>query len=163
MLWLTRPAQLCCVDPRYGLVIGLARTIRSELLLRFSTLELQNLDATSVEAVVAVYQKFQGRSPSSDYEVEPEFAVHDGVVHTGRYNWISVSKELEPLPHDNKPKSLAIGQYGLVDSLHWVQRELATMQAKMDIRCVGMNFRDLLVTIGIVEGQKDTIGIEASG
>jgi hypothetical protein len=126
------------------LVIGLARTIRSELSLDFATLELQNLDSATADATLAVFRKFQGRSPSADYNVEPEFAVHDGVIHTGRYHWISASDELEQVLQDHDPKRLTIGRYGLIDSLLWVQHESTALPAdvvEMDIRCVGLNFR----------------------
>jgi hypothetical protein len=144
VLWLTRPSQVHCDNPRYGLTTGFARTIRSELSLDFSTLELEKLDSTAVDATLAVFKKFQLRNASADYNVEPEFAVHDGVIMTGRYHWIQSRSELElDLPQDS-PSHLVIGRYGLIDSLHWVQHEvpmLAADQVEMDIRCVGLNFR----------------------
>lgn len=144
MLWLTRPAQIHCIDPRYGLVIGLARTVRSELSLDFSTLELQSLDSATAGAALAVFLKFQDRSSSADYNAEMEFAVHNSVIHIARYHWISMPNELELVLNDNDPKHLMISRYGLIDSLAWVQDKSTTIQAdevEMGIRCVGLNFK----------------------
>ncbi|KFZ19179.1 hypothetical protein V501_00783 [Pseudogymnoascus sp. VKM F-4519 (FW-2642)] len=166
VLWCTRPAQLECTDPRYGATLGLARTIRLELLLDFTTIELQNLDASALDATLAVFKKFQGRSSSGDYAFEPEFAVHDGTVYTGRFHWVSASEELESRVTEKDPKRLTIGQYGSIDSLRWIQHEAPTTlepdEVEIDIRCVGLNFRDVLVTMGVVAGRKDELGFEAS-
>lgn len=144
VMWLTRPAQLHCRDPRYGQVIGLARTIRSELSVDFSTVELQNLDSTTIDAIVTVYKKFQRRSGSSDYTAEMEFVVEDGAIQIPRYHWISLPNELEETPRDYGPTRLTISKYGLIDSIQWVQGDLNVVhghEVEVDIRSVGLNFR----------------------
>lgn len=147
VLWLTRPAQMHCRDPRYGLAIGLARTIRTELSLDFATMELQTLDSAAAEAVLTVFHKFQRQRSvhSSDFSFEPEFAVHDGIVHVPRYRWLSISKELEAVGSDGDPKHVTVGLQGLIYSVHWIQHDRpATLDAdevEMEVRHVGLNFR----------------------
>ncbi|KJZ75495.1 hypothetical protein HIM_05191 [Hirsutella minnesotensis 3608] len=72
VLWLTRPAQVRCTDPRYGLTTGFARTVRSELSLDFSTVELQHLDSAAVCSATKILNKFQCRSTSTEYNVEAD-------------------------------------------------------------------------------------------
>lgn len=145
MLWLTRAAQIQSLDPRYGLTIGFARTIRTELALRFSTLELQNLDSGAVEATIAVFLKCQRYSASADFDAEPEFVLHNGIVHIGRYRSIRPRDESQVLSSSKgRSRRLVIGQYGLIDSLRWVQDQPPMLEAhevELDVRAVGLNFR----------------------
>lgn len=148
MLWLTRSAQVKSVDPRFGLTVGLARTIRSELALDFSTIELQKLDSRTAEAILGIFQKFQARKSSSDpeFNVEPEFVVDDdGVILIGRYHWAQSNKELDvDVEEGHHPSRLVIGRYGLINSLQWVQFDPPALQpdhVELDVRCVGLNFR----------------------
>ncbi|PFH63073.1 hypothetical protein XA68_18210 [Ophiocordyceps unilateralis] len=166
MLWLTRPVQICCTDPRYGPSIGMARTIRAELGVGFRTIELQNLDSTAEEAVVNIL-KFPQRL-SEAYDAESEFALHQGTIHTSRYQWFPLSRELEsPTPTD-APKRLVVEQSGSVDNLHWHQDHTSPAgigddQVELDVRCTGLNFRDLLIAMGIITSSHDGLGYEASG
>jgi hypothetical protein len=48
VLWLTRPAQTTCSDPRHGLILGMARTLRAKLGMHFAALELDRLDGDAV-------------------------------------------------------------------------------------------------------------------
>ncbi|KAK5991160.1 Highly reducing polyketide synthase gloL [Cladobotryum mycophilum] len=166
VLWLTGSAQVGCVDPGYGLTIGLARTIRSELLLDFTTVELQNLDSATVDATAAVFRKFQRRSSSADYDFEPEYAIHNDTILIGRYYWISASKELELSTQGSGPRCLAIARPGLIESLFWVQHESTVLQAdeiEMDIHCAGLNYHDVLAAMGPIPSLKGGLGYEASG
>lgn len=151
VLWCTRSAQMDCTDPRYGTTIGLARTLRLELLMDFTTIELQNLDDLAVDATLAVFNKFQGRSSSGDYDFEPEFAVHDGTVYTGRFHWVSAAEELQSRVAESDPKRLTIGRYGSIDSLRWIQHAAPTTlkddEVQLDVSCIGLNFRVRAVMI----------------
>ncbi|KAK5996429.1 Highly reducing polyketide synthase gloL [Cladobotryum mycophilum] len=168
MLWLTRSAQVNSEDPRFALTLGLARTIRSELSLDFSTVELRKLDARAADAILEIFHKFDRRHSSADpeFNVEPEFAIEDGVVLTSRYHWIDSKKELDGDMEEDYPSRLVIGRYGFINSLQWIQFQPPALQpddVEVDIRCIGLNFRDVLMTMGIVDGAKDSIGLEASG
>lgn len=144
LLWLTRSAQLGCKDPRYGIVTGLARTIRPEIGVDFWTAELDSLDSATTASVAAIYRKFHAR-PGLDAEskLDSEYAVKDGVVHIGRYHWSSTVKELQSQSSPD-PKQLIIGRFGLIGSMHWVQNQpsdVADDEVEIEVRCVGLNFK----------------------
>ncbi|RDA88225.1 hypothetical protein CP532_0333 [Ophiocordyceps camponoti-leonardi (nom. inval.)] len=168
MLWLTRSAQICCTDPRFGQTIGLARTIRSELGVSFSTVELQEVDSEAAETVVGILQYFQSRSSSEACEAEQEFAVHQGVVYAGRYHWSHMSEETERAADEESPRYLTTEQFGSLDKLSWLQHQSSLTdieddEVELDVRCVGLNFRDLLIAMGIIDSPQGNLGFEASG
>ncbi|KID87248.1 Beta-ketoacyl synthase [Metarhizium guizhouense ARSEF 977] len=167
VLWLTRPAQFACAEPGYGASTGLMRCVRTELGLDCWTAEIQDLDDAALDSVVALSRKFCQRTPN-DRAIDAEYAIrHDGVVHVPRFRWESTQKEPQQLSGDDVPKQLVIGQFGSVDGLYWVTHaehlDLAPDEVEVDIRYVGLNFKDLLTTMGIVHGQKDSLGLECSG
>jgi hypothetical protein len=54
--WLTRPAQVRCSDPRYGLFPGRMRTIRQELGVHIFTVELEVLSTAAAVTTVPLLQ-----------------------------------------------------------------------------------------------------------
>ena len=144
LLWLTKASQIDCKDPDYALVLGMARTLRSELSLDFFTFEVENFDESSWQALLEVYEKIQQRTKDDELNPDYEYAFTDGKVMTGRYHWLSVDEELQDTQKLGMPVRLEIGKYGLLDSLSWVPIEhqpLVGDQVEVDIRCVGLNFK----------------------
>lgn len=144
ILWLTRSSQMECDDPRYGLITGFARCIRTELSLDFATMELQVLDSKSVSSVAAVFQKFRERSSSANFDPEAEYVLHSDVIHVARYRPVSVVNELEEVLRDDEPKHLKIGQFGQLSSLAWAQKKSTKVkpgEVEVEIHYVGLNFR----------------------
>ncbi|KAK5987506.1 Highly reducing polyketide synthase gloL [Cladobotryum mycophilum] len=168
ILWLTRSCQVNCTDPRYAVVLGLARTIRQEHSIGISTVELESLDSTAAGVVTKLFEKFHNRPRGVDKgrSIDHEFVVRDGTVHVGRFDWFPMSAELEMELQDDDPKRLTIGNIGSFDSIHWVHHERSLVQAneiEVNIRCVGLNFRDIMIAAGFVPGKDDCFGLEASG
>ncbi|KAK5987019.1 Highly reducing polyketide synthase gloL [Cladobotryum mycophilum] len=163
LVWLTRPAQVRCTDPRYGLVPGFARNVRLELGLHLFTVELDVLDSTVASLTASIIQRgLYATSLSAIETIDYEFSVFDNAVHVGRYHWLPIVSELEPLLENSEDsiKRLVIGRYGLISSLHWAQHEqkvLGTGTLEVEVRW------DLMITMGLVPGAKDSLGIEASG
>lgn len=62
MLWVTKALQILCKDPAYSPIIGMSRTIRSELGSAFATMELDKVDDKAWAPVCDVFAKFQLRS-----------------------------------------------------------------------------------------------------
>lgn len=144
VLWLTRSAQIGCQDPGHGLILGLARTIRTELSLEFATLELECLDSNSVDLTINVFQKFQRRLSSKDLGTEYEYAVFKSVIYISRYRWTPASKELNSTSPQNGPRILSIHRRGFLDSLNWVNNKLSRLgsdDVELETRAVGLNFR----------------------
>ncbi|KAI1074258.1 hypothetical protein F5B20DRAFT_596550 [Whalleya microplaca] len=175
MLWLTRPIQIYCSDPHYASILGLLRVVRNETGISLCTLELD--DTVSPEAwraVFNVYQKIRRmRAVERDELADPdyEFAYSSGTVYLPRFHWISVTDELAILPKGQLTyKRLEVGRRGSLKSLHWVERplldDLKGEEVYVDIRAVGMNFKDTLIAMGIVNGPieaGDGFGVECSG
>lgn len=103
MLWVTRPCQVRCRDPRYAQVIGAARTIRTEMLLDLATCEVDDIsspspspsssESSSLGRIVDVFARFERERPGGsgagqedDGSLDPdyEFAIVDGTVMVGR-------------------------------------------------------------------------------
>jgi SAM-dependent methyltransferase len=144
VLWLTRPAQVGCTDPGYGIINGLARTARVELTIDFWLLELAELGPKALQASMSVCERFWNRDPLK-HGVDTEFVVRDGIINIGRFHWSSLTKALESEVQEDAPKQMVIEQYGLLNSLQWVQQQqpgtLKDDDVEVDIRCVGLNFR----------------------
>lgn len=145
LLWLTRSAQVLCTDPGYGATLGYLRAVRNELGLDCWTVEMDSLEeSSSLNAAAKVALKFCGRN-SLERNVDPEYAVRNGVVHIGRFYWFSTTKELQVLSGNGSKKQLVIGQYGTLEALHWVaqteEEDLKSDEVEIDIRYVGVNFK----------------------
>jgi hypothetical protein len=148
ILWLTRSSQIECREPQSSLVLGLARTLRAETSIDFTTLELDKVNSQAWKSVVSVFGEIRSKSTSTDGSVidpDYEYILRDGVVLVGRYHAVEVPHEL-PAPLDHvAPKKLKIGKLGLLQTLTWEQQmplpELGTDELEVEPRCVGLNFR----------------------
>ncbi|KAL8697589.1 MAG: hypothetical protein Q9201_007050 [Fulgogasparrea decipioides] len=166
MLWVSLSSQVGCRDPRYSQILGVARTIRSELLIDFATFEIDKADEVAFEALTNVFAKFQRRFKELEVDPDWEFAMVEGVINIPRYHWISVANELSVASEEELPRKLQIGKAGLLQSLQWVQEApivLAPDEIEVETRAVGLNFKDILVCMGVVDAAKDGIGLEGAG
>ena len=144
ILWVTGAAQMKCKDPRYGMVLGIARTIRIEANIDMATLELEHFNSQAWSATWKVLEDFEGRLHESDIDTVLEYVYSDGYIQTGKFHWLKVADELKEPVHMSKPRSLDIGQRGALQTLHWKQftpSELLDDQIEVEVRAVGMNFK----------------------
>ncbi|XXH01910.1 hypothetical protein Hte_008272 [Hypoxylon texense] len=186
ILWVTGAAQIACTDPRYAVTLGIARTIRSEMDMDFATLEMDHFDDSGKwQAIVAAcYSEFQSSlvvaSESTD-AMKPnyEWAFANDALNVGRFQWISVNHQLSISglqgPEDNNtlgasvPRKLGIAKPGLLSSLGWWQTKPAVLendQVQIKNFAVGLNFKDVLISMGIVDGQAvddEGLGCECAG
>lgn len=141
MIWLTRPCQMDCEDPRYGQVIGVARTIRSEMLLNFATCETRDIEKDS-ELIVDIFSHFQ--RPNKDDNLGPdfEFLVRNGTVDVGRFYPFSLSDQL--LTSDaGKEFELTLTRTGRVGTLQWSPKPISILcgdEVDVETHAVGLNF-----------------------
>lgn len=183
ILWLTRPSQLereseLCSDPRCGLIQGAARVIRSELALDLATCELESVDEQTlpiVEGVLAKFMRRRGRRGGESIGPEYEFAIsRDGKVYIPRIYPFHLGNELKnvaaaALDADNDAISssrLEIEKPGRLNTLRWVTQASSTLtlaedELLVEPKAVGMNFRDVLSVMGIIE--VDVLGLEHAG
>lgn len=144
VLWATCNSQTLCQNPRYGLTLGFARTMRVEYEMDFATVELDNFDQKSQATLVEIYRKFQRDRFETNDTVDYEYAIKDGVAHIPRYRWSSLSQNLLEDAARDEPRTLTIEQPGILESLTWVEKAMAPLgeqDVEIDIKFVGMNFR----------------------
>ncbi|KAI0172149.1 fatty acid synthase S-acetyltransferase [Hypoxylon sp. FL1284] len=164
LLWITPPCQLGCQDPRYAQVIGMARTIRSEMLIDFATCEVDDFGARASQ-VVQVFNKFQRRDGDDTLKPDFEYAIQGGSIQVGRLHPFVLRDELL-ISESNDKAVLDVGTPGRLNTLHWVQQpreEVGSDEIEMEVHSAGLNFRDILVAMGIVELPIRQFGLEAAG
>jgi hypothetical protein len=170
VLWVTGAAQVNCIDPNYGLIVGFARTIRTEQSVDFATLELEAFDTSGWNAVGAVLPEFQARLVPND-ETDPimEWSLADGLVNISRFHWTSLNQELAITEESAFVRKLNVGKRGFLNTLYW--REHAPGKPtgnhlRIRTHTAGLNFKDVLITMGIVDGTVNEgagLGLEAAG
>ncbi|XXG98856.1 hypothetical protein Hte_005186 [Hypoxylon texense] len=164
ILWVTPLCQIGCQDPRYAQVIGLARTIRSEMLIDFATCEIDDFN-TAANQVVQIFTKFQRRDDDDALKPDFEYAIRVGNIQVGRLYPFALRDELL-VSESNDKAVLDVGTPGRLNTLHWIRREreeIRSNEVEIEVHSVGLNFRDILVAMGIVELPKREFGLEAAG
>ncbi|KAI1126023.1 putative polyketide synthase [Nemania abortiva] len=166
IFWVTPYCQIGCQNPRYSPVIGFARTMRSEMLIDFATCEIDSFENPPKD-LLSVFQKFQRRHDVKNDDLQPdfEFSIQNGVVHVGRYYPMRLRDELTASSPDDRAM-LDVATPGRVNTLRWSQhaREpLDECDVEVEVHAVGLNFRDILVAMNVVELPVRQFGLEASG
>ncbi|PYI23450.1 putative polyketide synthase [Aspergillus violaceofuscus CBS 115571] len=166
ILWLTHPSHLSCPDPRFGLVHGFARTMQQESDIPFTVFEIDSFDFKAYSHVLRLIEKMRQAKQLSCASIDQEYALHQGDVYVSRCHW--PVNDIPTSPMDQKKnvcKKLDISAYGLLDTLHWCDTtnpSLGDDEVDVDVCYVGLNFRDLMVAMGLV-GDRRSLGFEAAG
>lgn len=123
ILWVTGSAQNQCSDPRYGMFLGFARTLRTELEVDLGTLELDNFDASAWTSIAKVLPRFQERASTERASRKPdmEWASVNGEILTPRFHWTSVNEALTASKFEGQPRKLDVEKRGILSSLYWKQ------------------------------------------
>ncbi|KAF2113891.1 polyketide synthase 1 [Lophiotrema nucula] len=161
ILWITGACQINCKDPRFSMVIGLSRVLRSEMSLDFAVLEMDSFDDQAIETVPTVLDQFLGRLDEDHVNATSEWAVVNGEIFTSRYHFIHVEKELEATPSRSSHKKLEQRRPGMLDTLYWKSSDDGPVpqerEVAIDVCAVGLNFKDVLIASGVVT-EKSAIG-----
>ncbi|KAF2654169.1 hypothetical protein K491DRAFT_679868 [Lophiostoma macrostomum CBS 122681] len=179
VLWLTCRDRDGVIHPDFAMIDGFARVIRSEH--PNATVVTARLEYDKPESqastIVRLIQSTNFQGTGQDYE--PEYSVMDGMICVPRiYPAKRLSQKLfddseRPVSHTverafgtGPPLKLGIGTPGLLDSLHFTEdfgaeKELAADEVEIRVGAAGLNFKDLLIALGRVEGT--SIGIECAG
>ena len=156
LLWLTPPAQMFPTDPHSAQILGMARTIRAELAMSFATLELENSTQAAASVIVSVMQKIQ-KFAEDDTEIDTdlEYAWMNKTCLVGRFHWMSVKNSLSESAEPIGAKGLEIGTPGLLQTLKWTNQYAGALEpdeVNIKISTVGLNFKDIMHAMGIVNG-----------
>ena len=139
MLWITTSIHIQSRDPSYGLVLGTARALRSEMGLDFTTLELESFDENGWKAARAVLAETAQRG-RHNYE----YVVSNGSIKVGRFQWYPLSERLLLGDDPACTKRLEIVKPGSLQTLAYKQHippQLRPDELKVETRAVGMNFK----------------------
>ncbi|KIA75578.1 polyketide synthase [Aspergillus ustus] len=95
MLWVTKPSQVKCADPRYASTLGLLRTARREVAATVATIEVDSLDLGAFNAAVTVAERLL-LNTSSQPSLDPvsEYAYADGNLLVGKFYPFIIFDEL---------------------------------------------------------------------
>jgi acyl transferase domain-containing protein len=180
MLWVTGDVLK---QPAYSMIDGLCRSVRWERDIEDANLiPLHFSDDDKSQAILfpkicdMYRQQFLEELPLAD--INGEFTVRDGVVYTSRlvdgegaddYLMSRFSRPkpvMKPLKDAGRPVKLATAAPGLLDKLEWItdpgySKPFKPSEIEVDIKAVGLNFRDLMITMG--EHMANSIGCEAAG
>lgn len=142
ILWVTALSQTQCQDPRFGQINGIARTLRSEMLVDFATCEVDNV-SISVDRIIDVFERFQIRQEDLTLKPELEYAIVENTVQVGRIHPFSVRTEL--LTSDsNDSIVLRTSKPGRLNALHWANQESEALKGndvEVEIYATGLNFK----------------------
>ncbi|KAF7543126.1 hypothetical protein G7Z17_g10993 [Cylindrodendrum hubeiense] len=179
ILWITRQAQRDIgaeSNPGFGLSVGLARTLRSEQSVSITTLEIDHINDAAYAAISGLVdkmflrdaEKFHENGTSSESRMDPdhEFVLLNGVLEIPRYHPVILAQDMAKKAPKPEAVKLDVGRPGLLQSLRWAEfptREPADDEIVIEPRCTGLNFRDILVCMGIIEATDIEIGLEGSG
>lgn len=167
ILWVTGASQINCRDPNYSLILGMSRTIRNETGKDFATIELSSFeDSKAWEATVNVFREFQHRVREPDNDPVLEYAYSGDRIQVGRFHWTNVSEQLKAAKDPSRPRRLDIGRPGILQTLNWKQEEPTELTGdwvEVETRAVGLNFKDVLMAMGIVDLNGRGLGCERSG
>ncbi|KAI9151270.1 Polyketide synthase [Paramyrothecium foliicola] len=170
MLWVTGPCQVKCHDPRYAPIVGFARTMRSEMLIDLATCEVSSLgDDSRRSAVLRVFEKFASRSKQEENNtLDPDFEYivdENGTINVGRLYPFALSEQLLTA-EDGDRAVVDVGTSGRINTLGWFRQpheEMSSVEVAVEVHSAGLNFRDILVALGIVELPARQFGLEAAG
>lgn len=143
LLWVTRPSQMNCNDPRYAQVIGAARSIRNEEFLDFATCEVDDLDS-SRDTVIDVFTHFQRRQEDEVLRPDCEYAVFNDFVHVPRIYPFSFKDESLLKSSADSRMNLEAEKLGRLSSLHWVSQEAKKLvgdQVEVQVFAAGLSFK----------------------
>ena len=182
ILWVTRGAFHDSTVPDANMVLGLARTIRSEnTTLKFVTLDLDTQEARSdmetAETIVRMFKTAFG-SNFQAYSEDVEFSERNGIISIPRLvpdaekdNFIMHETqppvpESQPYVQSDRHLRLTMKTPGLLDSLYFIEDTrladpIGETMLDIDVKAVGMNFKDVMIGLGQIPYQD--LGIECSG
>ena len=166
ILWVVRGAYAHSSRPDVNMVTGLSRSIRSETLLKFATLDLDAQQMLSPENTVrAIYETFKATFCSkATADCELEFMERKGAFFTPRIiddalineyvhkHTTSSMLESTPFLQKDRPLRMAIKTPGVFDTLHFVDQSLEETlrddEIEVEVKAIGMNARDISTAMG---------------
>ncbi|RYP43908.1 hypothetical protein DL768_009576 [Monosporascus sp. mg162] len=180
VLWASRGAQMAVTNPDCSLAHGFARSIMNEN----PNAIIMTLDVESslgMGTVMAINQILHLLTNVKDSPMgDTEFIERGGVLHIGRIvpdrlmndqEMMNVqgpeAKDLPLFNHESCVR-LTSDRLGTLESLRYTEITkgdipLLEGEVEVDIHSVSLNFKDLAVTMGLVPGNEQLLGLDGAG
>lgn len=181
ILWVTSGAQLDVTNPTRAAINGFSRVLHAEEpLLRMITLDVeqQSGDASAI-AIDSCLEELIGE-PASKQHIDSEFVERHGILHVSR---VLPDRALTDLQSDEisrrKTEVVNLHAYkncirlraerlGNIDSIHYGEISPDPLPLRdgcieVELFAAGLNYKDVVVTMGIVPGNEHTLGGEGAG
>ena len=177
LLWVTSGAQGPATSPDKAMIHGLFRVARQEgAMAKLTTLDVQSSASPAtnwaIEKVLGLFR--------SNASVETEYMERNGTLHIQRLmpdtavNDFRHAEEdgLKPVVkgfHETQVQvQLRAERLGTLDGLMWCETEtsapaLEPSKVEVEVMAVGVNFKDVAITMGIVPDDEYNIGFECAG
>ena len=179
VIWATRSSQVECQDPYHAMTIGAIRTLRGELGLPITSIELKNTTPEALQSLLQVLEVQQQHAVAGDgtsfaLDADYEYSYSKGMVMIPRIMPFSIADQLldadsspeHDVPLEQKIKLQAISGGG-IDSLSWVatpaDEPCGDLDVEVDVKCVGLNFKDMLIAMSLVRDVKSELGLDGAG
>ena len=144
LFWMTHLFELGCNNPYYAQILGLARVVRSEMLIDFATCQIDSLDKPkSIDDTLRVFSKFQGRREDEVLNCDFEWAISDNQIYISRFHPFALAEEVV-VSDPGEKAILDVRTPGRVNSLHWVRQpreDLKVGEVEVQVHSAGLNFR----------------------
>lgn len=183
ILWAVKGAYTSSENPDAEMVIGMARSIRSETLLKFVTLDLgvtPQLSASgTAEKIVDVFKNvFSPDAPSVGIDMEyqerkGELLVPRIVDDADMNKFVqqetktgTSAPDLQPFSQPGRPLKIAIETPGALDTLYFVDdlavgSPLLDYEVEIEVKATSMNFKDIMISMGQLNS--NYLGVECAG
>lgn len=179
ILWVTSGAHLEVTNPKAAAITGFFRTVRAEEGVCLNTLDVEHpTGEATADAIVSCLDRLRQSEPKN--KVESEFIERGGVLQVSRLvpDW-ALTKLQGHHPSDRKTKvvdlhasetiiQIGAERLGDLDSIHYheIAPEPIPLQdgyVEIEVYAAGLNYKDVVVTMGIVPGDERELGGEAAG
>lgn len=180
VLWVTSGSQTVVSDPNKAMIHGLGRTVRAEdPLVQLTTLDVSaNSTEATVDSVEAILDRLA--LPEVFHHVESEFIERNGLIHINRIqpddqvNAVASasyegSEPVEQSLHDSPNMiRLRCERVGTTDSLIYsevspCELPLDDNKVEVEVYAAGLNYKDVVITMGIVPENEHILGLEGAG
>ncbi|MEU4745528.1 SDR family NAD(P)-dependent oxidoreductase, partial [Actinosynnema sp. NPDC023658] len=138
-------------DPAAASIWGLVRVAQSENPDRFTLIDVDGTSSGAVPAAVA--------------SGEPQLALRDGIARVPRLAPAGPGDVLSP-PAGAAGWRLEVTRKGSLDDVALVAHDIAPLepgQVRVAVRAAGLNFRDVLITLGMYPDENALLGSEGAG
>ncbi|KAM0254483.1 hypothetical protein ACHAQJ_006765 [Trichoderma viride] len=167
LLWVTRPSSIGVIDPRYAQVIGLVRTLRSELAIDIATVEMNKIQTPAGAIDLAnVLDKFLAREDDGVLGPDLEYAIHDGQTLVNRIFPFSLEQDLI-VSQASAEAVVTQTVPGRLNTITWSTLSPTAPkddEIEVEVYASGVNFRDVLVGMQIIPGRHEPkFGYETTG